>query len=178
MNVVEINSLKTPISDFVIVAVMLVMLSYSVRLLIRSSTVTTAKQSLTSSVRGMSRTPPGFPIRTRDFLAWGIPGYRLVYQSLASDKLPVGWQLYTLSFLTIGAAFILPLSSIWSRSELISSAKTTISIAAMLPPVCALIGFMLYQFQNGVMRDKSRTKAEQRNQSLLLSRYHGTENED
>ena len=65
------------------------------RLTVRSATVISAKRKLVSEVRARSRTPATSTIRTRDFLAWGIPGYRLIYESLQSEKAPATWQFHT-----------------------------------------------------------------------------------
>lgn len=174
MNVTEIDSSKTSINGFVILAVMLVVLSYCIRLFMRSSAIATAKQNLMSNVRQSTRTPPGSPVRTRDFLAWGIPGYRVVYSGLMSDELPPGWQLSAFFLFTIAAAYFLPLSSLWSRSELLSSVKSTISIAATIPLVCAMIGYMLYSIQNRLNVFGWRTAEAERLYTILISRYHGT----
>lgn len=174
MNVTEIDASKTSIAAFVILAVTLVTLSYCVRLLLRSSAIATAKQSLMSEVRKLSRTPPGLPVRTRDFLAWGIPGYRTAYRSLTSDEIPVGWQLYALFFMTIAAAYLLPLSSVWSRSELLSSVKATVSIATTMALIFALAGFVIYQIQARLVLFAGWRSDAERRRSILLRRYHGT----
>jgi hypothetical protein len=178
MNVSEIDSAKTSISGFVVLAILLLLISYTVRLVIRSSSTTAATQSLMADVRQSARTPPGRPVRTRDFLAWGIPGYRALYRRLVAKELAKGWVATFQGFLIAAVPFVVSAAAVWSRSSLIGAVKAAISTALMVPFVCGLIGYGIYAIQNRITLFVEQKKVEQRNQSLLLRRYDGAVPQD
>jgi hypothetical protein len=117
MQVKEIDPTTTSIKWFVVMAIGVTALSYSVRLLIRSSVFIEPRQKMMASVRLAAEIPVDRDVPLRAFLGWA---FGWVFQKLALTRVGrvVGVLLCT----------IIPLIPLWSSESLGHGMKAAMSI--------------------------------------------------
>ncbi|OCL04027.1 hypothetical protein AOQ84DRAFT_442330 [Glonium stellatum] len=113
MQIQELQN-PVPLSSFVVAAVVVAALSYSVRLIIRSSLVITTKRRVFDKARAYSNLPPGSRIPTRAFLSWAIHASR-------------PFILRSVFFLALCVTLV-PIVFLWTHSTLDASFKAMITI--------------------------------------------------
>ena len=167
MNVKELDKSTTSIYAFIIMAIAIILLSYGVRLFIRSRALASMLETMMANVRTFSDTPEGNPVPTTTFLRWtGHTSYRPVARLFASlsDR---DSRLRLALIIGIAAIWLLPLSSLWANKHLAAGMKTTISVAVTLPFLLSLIGSAIESVQYGITLFAKSQQVSNRQAQLL-----------
>jgi hypothetical protein len=128
MQVKELDPETTSVKWFVLTAVVVIGLSYGIRLLIRSKICTQTISEMAVNLRKTTRISDRQPIRTRDFIRW------------VTSRITVGFirtrRGKGIAMLLFGLVAMIPL---WFRSTLLDGLKAVISIGVLVLVIFSLL---------------------------------------
>lgn len=159
----------TSISAFFGLGIGITLLSYSVRLIIRSDLMVDVRHGFLDRVRNDSSTPENVPIRTRDAIRFMMrritrPIKRLI-DRFGSPAM----------YIILGSSPIIPMIVVWSRTGLAGSMKLAISVVFILIIVMVAMGWVIQYVQGRLL---SYNQARQRKASSVHDTAEGTDDEE
>ena len=138
MQVKELNAATVSLGDFFIVAVVITVCSYSLRLFIRSPSVLRYWKSCKDEIRTSTNAPPGTPIRASSFLKW-------IWRRLNPPISPI--------FAIIPTAALM--ATLWTR-PLHEGIKAGITIMFGFLGLALVFGFYLLRIRNKLGEERAK----------------------